>query len=80
VTESETRGQTKQTDSVMGIDGCKKRSTNAVMRVLLVRDMGAVPVTKFPCKAKVDDVDEVRALTGAHNEVGGLDVAMDEVV
>lgn len=42
--------------------------------------MGAVPVTKFPCEAEVDDVDEVRALTGAHNKVGGLDVAMDEVV
>lgn len=50
------------------------------MSVLLIRDMGAVPITKFPCEAEVDDVDEVRTLAGAHNKVGGLDVAMDEVV
>jgi hypothetical protein len=42
--------------------------------------MGAVVVAKFLCKAKVDDVDEVRALAGAHDKVGGLDIAMDEVV
>jgi hypothetical protein len=50
------------------------------MSVLLIRDMGAVPITKLLCEAKIDDVDEVRTLTGAHNKVGGLDVAMDEVV
>jgi hypothetical protein len=50
------------------------------MRVLLIGDMSAVVIAKSLRKAKVDDVDEVRALTGAHNKVGGLDVAMDEVV
>ena len=78
--DSETKGCTKRTDSVMGIDGREEGSTNAVVRVLLIGDMGAVVITKFLCEAKVDDIDEVRAITRAHDEVGGLDIAMDEVV
>jgi hypothetical protein len=50
------------------------------MSVLLIRDVGAIAIAKFLCEAKVDDVNEVRAMAGAHNKVGGLDVAMDEVV
>jgi hypothetical protein len=50
------------------------------MSVLLIRYVGAIAIAKFPCETKVDDVDEVRAMAGAHNKVGGLYVAMDEVV
>ena len=36
-----------------------------------------IVIVKFLSKAKVDDVDEVQAMAGAHNKVGGLDVAVD---
>ena len=41
------------------------------MSVLLIRDVGAIAIAKFLCEAKVDDVDEVQAMAGAHNKVGG---------
>ena len=47
------------------------------MSVLLIRHVGSIPFAKFLCEAKVDDVDKVRAMAGAHNKVGGLDVAVD---
>jgi len=50
------------------------------MSVLFIGDVGAVTITEFLCKAKVDDIDEVGALAGAHDKVGGLYVPMDEVV
>ena len=45
--------------------------------ILLIRHVGAIAITKFLCEAKVDDIDKVRAMAGAHNKVGGLDVAVD---
>jgi len=80
VADSETRGQTKPTNAVMSVDRGKERGTNAVMRVLFVGDVGAVTIAEFFCEAKVDDIDQVGGLTGAHDKVGGLDVAVDEVV
>ena len=44
---------------------------------MLIRDVGTIAIAKFLSKAKVDDVDEVRAMAGAHNKVGGLGVAVD---
>ena len=48
--------------------------------VLFIRDVGAIAIAKLLCEAKVDDIDEVGAMTCAHDKVGWLDVAMDEVV
>jgi hypothetical protein len=48
--------------------------------VLFVRNVGAVAIAEFLCKAKVDDIDEVGAMAGAHNEVGGFYVTVDKVV
>ena len=47
------------------------------MSVLLIRDVGAITIAKFLCEAKVDDVDEVQAMAGAHNKVGRFNVAVD---
>jgi len=47
--------------------------------VLLVWNMvrrSCIP--KFFSETKVDDVDKVGRLAGAHNEIGRLDVAMNE--
>lgn len=48
--------------------------------VLLVRDMLArTRITELLRKSEINDVDKVSILADAHNEVGGLDVAMDEI-
>ena len=48
-----------------------------MISVLLIRDVGTITIAKFLSKAKVNDVDEVWAMAGAHNKVGGLGVAVD---
>jgi adenylosuccinate synthase len=64
----------------MGIDGGEEGSANTMMRVLLVGDVGTVTITEFLCEAKIDDVNEMGPMTGAHNKVGWLDIAMNKVV
>ncbi len=70
----------KHTDSKMGVDRCKEGSANAVVSVLFVGDVRAIVVTEFLCEAKIDDIDKVGAMAGAHDEVGGFYVAVDKVV
>jgi hypothetical protein len=50
-------GESKPTNSVMSIDRGEEWCSNAVMRVLLVGDMGAVMISEFLRETKVDDVD-----------------------
>jgi len=50
------------------------------MSVLFVGNVSAVVITEFLCEAEIDDIDEVRAMADAHDEVGGFYVAVDEVV
>jgi hypothetical protein len=63
------------------IYGGKKGRAYAVKLVLLVGDMRRRPrVTEFFRKTKVDNIDHASGLSGAHDKVGGLDVAVDEAV
>ena len=63
----------------MGVDGCVAGSTRQVL-VLAVRDVQmGLGVTELLGKTKVNNVDLVAATANAHNEVVGLDIAMDEV-
>ena len=48
--------------------------------VLFIGDVSAIAVAKFLCEAKVDDIYEMLGMAGAHDEIGGLDVAVNEVV
>ena len=48
--------------------------------VLFVRNMGAVAIAEFLCEAKVDNVDEVGTLAGAHDKVGWFYVTVDKIV
>ena len=48
--------------------------------VLFVGDVSTIVITEFLCEAKIDDIDKVGAMAGAHDEVGGFDVAVYEVV
>ena len=47
---------------------------------MFVGDVSAIVITEFLCEAEIDDIDEVGAMAGAHDEVGGFDVAVYEVV
>lgn len=50
-----------------------------MLPILLVGDMRIrTRVPKLLGQAKVDDIDEVRAMARAHDKVRGLDVAMNE--
>jgi hypothetical protein len=51
-----------------------------VVGVLFIRDVGAVAIAEFLCEAEIDNVDEVGALAGAHNEVGGFYVTVNKIV
>ena len=51
-----------------------------MVSVLFVGNVSAIVVSEFLCEAKVDDIDEVGAMAGAHDEVGGFYVAVYEVV
>ena len=63
----------------MGVDGGVTSSTSEVL-VLPVGDVKmGLGVTVFLGKTKVNDVDLIAALADAHEEVVGLDVAVDEV-
>ena len=58
----------------------EERCANAVMAVLLVRDMSACArVPEFLRKAEVDDIDEVSGMAGAHDEVRWFNVSVYEV-
>ena len=70
----------KHTNSKMGVDRREKESANAVVSMLIVGDVSAIVVTEFLCEAKIDDIDKVGAMAGAHDEVGGFYVAVDKVV
>lgn len=48
--------------------------------VLFVRNVGTVAIAEFLCEAKVDDIDEVGTMAGAHDEVGGFYVTVDKIV
>jgi hypothetical protein len=65
----------------MGIDSSEKGRANAMEAVLFVGNViTRACVAKFFSKAKVNDIDEVRGATGAHDEICGLDVAVYERV
>lgn len=51
-----------------------------MMGILFIRNVGTITIAKFLCKPKVYDIDDMRAMTGAHNKVGRLYVTMDKVV
>lgn len=64
----------------MGINSGKKGGADAVMFVLSIGYMTTRPgISKLFSQAKVDDVDKVCVFAGAHDEIGGFDVAVDEV-
>jgi hypothetical protein len=65
---------------MMGIDRGEERSANTMVGVLFIWDVGTVTITEFLCEPKVYDVDEMRTMTGAHNKVGGLYIAVNKVV
>lgn len=63
----------------MSVDGGVSRGTGEVL-VLSVRDMEVcLRVAVFLGETEIDDVDLVPAFADAHQEVVGLDVAVDEV-
>lgn len=65
----------------MSVDSCEKRSADAVYIVLFEWDMvWGSGVSVFLGETEIDDVDEMRGSTGAHDKVGGLDVAVDVVL
>jgi hypothetical protein len=63
----------------MSVDGSVAGGAGQVL-VLSVRDVQVgLRVAKLFCKAEIDDVDLVATLSNSHQEVVGLDIAMDEV-
>jgi hypothetical protein len=66
-------------DAQVGVDGGVTSGTGQVL-VLAVGDMEmGLWVPEFLRKTEVDNVDLVATFSNAHQEVVGLDVAMDEV-
>lgn len=64
----------------MGVDGCVACSARQVL-VLPVGDvLVCAGVSVLLGQAKVDDVHQVALLPQPHEEVVGLDIAMDEVL
>ena len=70
----------KNTNSKVGVDRRKEGSANAVVSVLFEGDVSTIVVTEFLCEAKIDDIDKVGAMAGAHDEVGRFYVVVDKVV
>ena len=65
----------------MGIDGGKKRRPNAVVRVLVIRDVSSRSwVAELFGETEVNDIDDIRGTVGAHDEISGFNIAVYEVV
>lgn len=63
----------------MRINRREQARPHAVDTLLLIRYMLRRPrVAILLGQAKVNDVNQVRGFAGAHDEVGGLDVAVEE--
>ena len=69
-----------RTDTQVSVDTGVTGSTSQVL-VLSVRDVEvSLGIAVLLGQTKVDDIDLVAALANAHEEVVGLDVAVDEVL
>lgn len=79
VSLTHTRSDGVLTDTEMRVDTRVPRSSSQVL-VLAVRDVEVrLGVTVLLGESKVDDIDLVAPLADTHEEVVGLDVAVDEV-
>ncbi|RUP50876.1 hypothetical protein BC936DRAFT_137279 [Jimgerdemannia flammicorona] len=68
------------TDAQMGVDGGVTSGAGQVL-VLAVRDVQVgLGIAVFLGETKIDNVDLVTAFADAHEEVVGLNVAMNEVL
>jgi hypothetical protein len=77
--EGEERGKRKRTNTQVRVDRGVTGGTGQVL-VLAVRDVEVgLRVAVLLRETKVDDVDLVPTLADAHEEVVGLDIAVDEV-
>lgn len=64
----------------MRVDSREQRRADAVYVVLFEGDVvRGSRVSVFLGETEIDDVDEVRGSAGAHDKVGGFDVAVDVV-
>ena len=65
----------------MGIDGGEKRRPNAVVRILMIRDVPSRSwVAKLLGETEVNDIDDIRGTVGAHDEISRFDVAVYDMV
>ena len=65
----------------MGIDGGKKRRPNAVVRVLVIRDVSSRSwVAELFGETEVNDIDDIRGTVGAHDEISGFNIAVDDTL
>ena len=65
----------------MGINSGEERCANTMEAILFVWYMVVcAAIAKLLCKAKVNHIDQMRCAACAHDEICGLDVAVDEGV
>lgn len=51
-----------------------------MLLVLLVWDVHSGPgISEFFCQPKVDDINDQRRFADTHDEIGGLDVSVDQI-
>lgn len=69
----------KHTNAQMRVDCSKEGCSDPMKVVLLVRNMRRGPrVSKLFSQPEIDDVDHVRRLACAHDEIGRLDITVHD--
>ena len=74
------RSHAPLTDAEVRVGGGVTRRAREVLAVAVRNVFARLRIPVAFCEAKVNDVEDVLALADAHEEVVGLDVAVDEVL